>query len=118
MLNENGASGSAEQKQRGEFVATLAAAVAEGSRLVLPAFWPEAVEVWFFCCETIFEDRNIASARRNFNAIVDHFPAEVGMQVIDLFRDHDTYQDSYKALKIRLSINFILSRWKRMELLE
>ena len=72
----------------------------------------------FSTVKPFFEDRHIDSARRRFNAILDHLPAEVCMQVIDLIRDRDTFKDPYKELKIRLSSDFTVSRWKRIELLE
>ena len=52
----------------------------------LPAFWPDAAEVWFAQADTQFAIQNISVSKTKFYHVVMVLPQEVASQILDLIR--------------------------------
>ena len=63
----------------------------------LPAFWPDAAEVWFAQADTQFAIRNISVSKTKFYHAVSVLPQEVTSQILDLIRAPPA-GDTYGAL--------------------
>ena len=50
----------------------------------LPAFWPDAVEVWFAQADAQFAIRNVSVSKTKFYHLVVVLPQEVASQILDL----------------------------------
>ena len=50
----------------------------------LPAFWPDAAEVWFAQADGLFAIRNVTVSKTKFYHVVAVLPQEVASQILDL----------------------------------
>ena len=50
----------------------------------LPAFWPDAAEVWFAQADAQFAIRNISSSKTKFYHAIAVLPQDVTSQILDL----------------------------------
>ena len=64
----------------------------------LPAFWPDAAEIWFTQVDAQFTIRSITVSKSNFYQAVAVLPQEVASQILDLIYAPPA-GDPYKVLQ-------------------
>ena len=66
--------------------ASDAALLAANVSMKLPAFWPDAAEVWFAQADAQLTIRNITVSKTKFYHAVAVLPQKVALQILDLIR--------------------------------
>ena len=64
----------------------------------LPAFWPDAPEVWFAQTDGQFAIRNVLVSKTKFYQMVAVLPQEIASQILDLIRPPPA-GDPYEVLR-------------------
>ena len=82
----------------------------------LPAFWPDAAEVWFAQADAQFAIRNLSSSKTKFYHAVAVLPQEVASQILDLIRTPPIVEP-YKVLRRRLIKLYTLNDYQWFEAL-
>ena len=65
---------------------TSSTPVANNVLMKLPAFWPDAAEVWFAQADTLFTICSLTVSKTNFYHPVAVLPQEVASQILDLIQ--------------------------------
>ena len=82
----------------------------------LPAFWPDAAEVWFAQVEVQFAIRNVTVSKTKFYHAGAVLPQEVASQILDLIRAPPA-GDPYGVLQEGLITLYTLNDYQRFEAL-
>ena len=90
--------------------------VAGNVALKLPAFWPEAAEVWFAQADGQCAIKAISVSKTKFYHSVASLPQDVAAQILDLFCAPPA-GDPYEVLKEQLTKLYSLNDYQRFEAL-
>ena len=90
--------------------------VANNVLMKLPAFWPDAAEVWFTQGDTQFAMRSITVSKTKFYHAVVVVPREVASQILDLISAPPA-GDPYEVLRVQLFTLYTLNNYQRFEAL-
>ena len=82
----------------------------------LPAFWPDAEEVWFVQADTQFAIRNVLVNKTKFYHMVAVLPQELASQFLNLIRNPPA-GNPYKVLRECLKTLYMLNDYQRFEAL-
>ena len=82
----------------------------------LPAFWPDAAEVWFAQADTQFEIQNVSVSKTKFYQAVGVLPQEVVSQILDLICTPPA-GDPYEVLREHLITLYTWNDYQRFEAL-
>ena len=82
----------------------------------LPAFWPDAAEVWFAQADAQFGIKAMTVLKTKFYHAVAVLPQKVAAQILDLIRAPPA-RTPYEVLKDRLITLYSLNDYQRYEAL-
>ena len=82
----------------------------------LPAFWPDAAEVWFAQTDAPFAIPNISVSKMKFYDAVAVLPQEVAPQILDLIHAPPA-GDPYEVFRELLIMLYTLNDYQRIEAL-
>ena len=82
----------------------------------LPAFWPDAAEVWFAQADAQFAIRSISSSKTKFYHAVAVLLQDIASQILDLIRV-PPLTEPYEVLRGRLIKLYRLNDYQRFEAL-